>query len=200
MKYSIKPKNDSDKENAKQLEFIMNNKFATYDDISEIIKERVDKFELKRPCIIDGHEALISKTESEIISFDQSINDFIIKQLDDSETNNWIKDLTEFGMAASYITSTPRGISIQSINPMDMHAVMPSVIGGLNHNIIIADDIELAKMRESSFLANRNTYYPRNYASKNTMELVDAILFQEEKQPKENHPYGWYRKFDKKRF
>ena len=180
MKYSIKPKNDSDKENAKQLEFIMNNKFATYDDISEIIKERVDKFELKRPCIIDGHEALISKTESEIISFDQSINDFIIKQLNDSETNNWIKDLTEFGMAASYITSTPRGISIQSINPMDMHAVMPSVIGGLNHNIIIADDIELAKMKEQ--------------------ELIKFDFWKEQKQPKENHPYGWYRKFDKKRY
>ena len=118
MKYSIKPTNDSDKENARQLELIMNHKFATYDDISEIIKERVDNFEFKRPCIVDGHEALISKTESEIISFNQSINDLIIEQLDDSETNNWIKDLTELGMAASYITTcTPRGISIQSINP-----------------------------------------------------------------------------------
>ena len=178
MKYSIKPKNDSDKENAKQLELIMNHKLATYDDISEVIKERVDNFGFKRPCIVDGHEALISKTESEIISFGQSINDFIIEQLHGSETHNWIKDLTEFGMTASYITTcTPRGISIQSINPMAMHAVVPSVIGGLNHNIIIADDIELAKLKE-----------PR------------LILFQEEKQPKENHPYGWYRKFDKKRF
>ena len=40
----------------------MNNKSATYDDISEIIKERVDNFRFKRPCIIDGHEELISKT------------------------------------------------------------------------------------------------------------------------------------------
>ena len=178
----------------------MNHKAATYDDISEIIKEQVNNFGFKRPCIIDGHEALISKTESEIISFDQSINDIIIKQLDDSETNNWIKDLTEFDMAASYITSTPRGISIQSINPMAMHAVMPSVISGLNHNIIIADDIELAKIREPSFSINRNPFYPRSYASKDTMELVDAILFQKQKQPKENHPHGWYRKFDKKRY
>lgn len=61
-------------------------------------------------------------------------------------------------------------------------------------------EIELAKMREPSFPANSNPYYPRSYASKNTMELVDAILFQEEKQPKENHPHGWYRKFEKKRF
>lgn len=142
MKYSIKPKNDSDKENAKQLELIMNHKFATYDDISEVIKEQIDSFGF------DDH----------------------------------------------------RGICIQSINPMDMHAVIPAVIGGLNHNIIVVDDIELAKMREPSFPANRNTYYPRSYASKNTMELVDAILFQEEKQPKENHPHGWYRKFEKKRF
>ena len=180
MKYSIKPKNDSDKENAKQLELIMNHKLATYDDISEVIKELVDNFEFRKPCIIQGHEALISKTESEIISFDQSINDLIIEQLDDddSKTNNWIKDLTEFGMAASHITTcTPRGISIQSINPMTMHAVMPSVIGGLNHNIMIADDIGIKEQ-----------------------ELIQFDCYKEQKQPKENHPYGWYRKFDKKRF
>ena len=104
MKYSIKPKNDSDKENARQLELIMNHKLATYDDISEVIK-----------------------------------------------------------------------VSIKSINPMNMHAViMPSVIGGLNHNIMIADDIEIKE--------------------------PELILFQEQKQPKENHPHGWYRKFDKKRY
>ena len=177
MKYSIKPTNDSDKENARQLELIMNHKFATYDDISEVIKQQVDKFEFKRPCIIEGHEELISKTESEIISFDQIVNDYIIEQLDDSETNNWIKDLTEFGMAASYITSTPRGISIQSINPMAMHAVMPSVIGGLNHNIIVADDIGIKEP-----------------------ELIQFDCWKEQKQPKENHPHGWYRKFEKKRF
>ena len=95
MKYSIKPKNDSDKENAKQLELIMNHKLATYDDI---------------------------------------------------------------------------------------------------------DDIELAKMREPSFSINRNPFYPRSYASKDTVEIINAILFQKQKQPKENHPYGWYRKFEKKRF
>ena len=179
MKYSIKPTNDSDKENAKQLELIMNHKAATYDDISEVIKERVDNFEFKIPCIINGHEASISETESEIISFDQSINDLIIEQLDndDSKTNNWIKDLTEFCMAERYITTcTPRGIRIQPI----MHAVRPAVIGGLNHNIVIADDIKLAKIKEP--------------------ELIQFDCWKEQKQPKENHPYGWYRKFDKKRF
>ena len=175
MKYSIKPKNYSDKENARQLELIMNHKFATYDDISEVIRERVDNFEFRKPCIIRGYELLISKTESEIISFDQSVNDYIIKQLDDSETNNLIKDLTEFGMAASHVSyNDNRGICIQSINPMDMHAVMPAVIGGLNHNIMIADDIEIKE--------------------------PELIQFQEQKQPKENHPHGWYRKFDKKRY
>ena len=142
MKYSIKPKNDSDKENAKQLELIMNHKAATYDDISEVIKERVDNFE-----------------------FDDQ-----------------------------------RGISIQSINPMDMYAVIPVVIGGLNHNIIVANDIELAKMREPSFSINSNPFYPKSYASKDTVEIIDAILFQKQKQPKDNHPHGWYRKFEKKRF
>ena len=138
MKYSIKPKNDSDKENAKQLELIMNHKLATYDDISEVIKERVDNFE-----------------------FDDN-----------------------------------RGIRIQPI----MYAVIPAVIGGLNHNIMVANDIELAKMREPSFSINSNPFYPKSYASKDTVEIIDAILFQKQKQPKENHPYGWYRKFEKKRF
>ena len=197
MKYSIKPTNDLDKENARQLELIMNHKFATYDDISEIRKELVDNFEFRKPFIIEGHEELISKTESEIISFDQSVNDYIIEQLDDSETNKSIESLMEFGIAAEHI-SYDRGICIQSINPMGMHAViMPSVIGGLNHNIIIADDIEI---KEPEFSANRNPYYLKNYASRDTMQLVDAILFQEQKQPKENHPHGWYRKFEKKRF
>lgn len=107
MKYSIKPKNDSDKENARQLELIMNHKLATYDDISEVIK-----------------------------------------------------------------------VSIKSINPMNMHAVMmPSVICGLNYNIIIADDIE---MKEPG--------------------LIQFDCCKEQKQPKENHPHGWYRKFDKKKY
>ena len=178
MKYSIKPTNDSDKENARQLELIMNHKFATCDDISEVIKEKVDNFEFKIPCIINGHEELISETESEIISFDKIVNDYIIEQLDDSETNKWIKDLTEFGMAASHVSyDDNRGISIQSINPMDMCTVMmPSVICGLNHNIIIADDIGIKEP-----------------------EVIFDFL-EEQKQPKENHPHGWYRKFDKKRY
>ena len=121
MKYSIKPKNDSDKENARQLELIMNHKKATYDDISEVIKEQIDNFGF------DDH----------------------------------------------------RGICIQSINPMGMcTAMMPSVISGLlNHNIMIADHVE---MKEP--------------------ELIQFDCWKEQKQPKENHPYGWYRKFDKKRY
>ena len=89
-----------------------------------------------------------------------------------------------------------RGIRIQPI----MYAVIPAVIGGLNHNIMVANDIELAKMREPSFSINSNPFYPKSYASKDTVEIIDAILFQKQKQPKENHPYGWYRKFEKKRF
>lgn len=179
MKYSIKPKNDSDKENARQLELIMNHKFATYDDISEVIKEQVDNFEFKIPCIINGHEELISETESEIISFDQSVNDYIIEQLDDSETNKSIESLTELGMAANRIfTNELKGIHIQRVDPMSMsmsYAEFPAVI-------------------------HENPFYLRNYASKDTVEIIDAILFQEQKQPKDNHPHGWYRKFEKKRY
>ena len=151
-------------------------KSELYDDISEIIKERVDNFELK---------------------------DNILEERLSTETiNKMLNDLTEFGMTASYITSinNGKGICIQSINPMDMHAVMPASICGLNHGVIVADEVELAKMREPSFPANRNPYYPRKYASRDTIELIDAIIFQEEKQPKDNHPHGWYRKFEKKRY
>ena len=94
-------------------------KKSTYDDISEVIKERVDNFELK----------------------------------DDIQEER---------------------LSIEA---------MPTSI-----------------MKEPSFPANSNPYYQSKYASKDTMEIIDAILFQEEKQPKDNHPYGWYRKFDKKRY
>ena len=152
-------------------------KKSTYDDISEIIKERVDNFELK---------------DSEIE-----------EQLSEEAINEMLHDLTEFGMAPGYITSinNGKGFCIQSINPMDMHAAaMPAVIGGLNHGVIVADDIELAKTREPSFSANRNPYYQRKYASRDTIELINAIIFQEEKQPKNNHPQGWYRKFEKKRY
>lgn len=176
MRYIVKNIQDSDKENAQQLELILNNKSATHDDILGIIKERIDNFELED-----------SKIE---------------EQLSEEAINEMLHDLTEFGMAPGYITSinNGKGICIQSINPMNMRAAMQAVIGGLNHGVMIVDDIELSKMREPSFPANRNPYYPRSYASKDTMELVDEILFQEEKQPKDNHPHGWYRKFEKKRY
>lgn len=183
-------------------------KQATYDDISEVIKEQVDNFRFRRPCIIDGHEALISKTESKIISFDQSVNDFIIEQINDSESHDFIRDLTEFGMAAGHVTfDNHRGIHIQHISPYGMCcAAMPAVIGGLKHDIATIDDeykpkyADPALEHEKQFLIAGIPYRKRSYASKNTMELVDAILFQEEKQPKENHQHGWYRKFEKKRF
>ena len=176
------------------------NKKATFNDISEVIKEQVDNFRFRRPCIMDGHEALISKTESKIISFDQSVNDLIIEQLNDSESHDFIKDLTEFGMAASHVTfDNHRGIHIQHISPMSMCCT--ATISGSKHDIIIADDIYLAKMKEPSFQANIIPFYSRNYASKATAELIDAILLEDfRKTPKENHPHGWYRKFEKKRF
>ena len=151
------------------------NKSATYDDISEVIKERVDNFELK-------DNALEERLSIEAI-------------------NEMLHDLGEFGMAAEHI-SYDRGICIHPINPMDMRAAMPASIYGCNNKIIVIDEIELAKMEEPTFPANSNPYYPRKYASRDAIELVDAILFQEQKQkqPKDNHPHGWYRKFEKKRY
>lgn len=134
----------------------MNNKSAAYNDISEIIKERVDNFELK--------------------------DNTIEEQLSTEAINEMLHDLTEFGMTASYITSINdgKGIYIQSINPIDMRAAMPAVIGGLNHGVIIVDDIEIEQMRKA--------------------ELIQFDCWEEEKQPKDNHPHGWYRKFEKKRY
>lgn len=137
------------------------NKSATYDDISKIIKERVDNFELK----------------------DNNLKKLLSKE----EINEMLHDLTEFGMTASYITysNNGKGFCIKQINTMDMCTAMPESI-----------------MREPSFPINVVPFYPRSYASRDTMELIDAILFQEEKQkkPKDNHPHGWYRKFEKKRY
>ena len=142
--------------------------------LAQIIKESIDnvditsKFRSSEPCIIKGHESLTSNE----ISYDQAVNDAI---------HDFIEDLIEFGMGAHYVDITSRGIHIRPINPNAMHAVMPAVIGGLNHNIIIADDIKLAKkMKEPG--------------------LIQFDCCKEQKQPKENHPHGWYRKFDKKRY
>lgn len=42
---------------------------------------------------------------------------------------------------------------------------------------------------------------PINYVSKEKLELVEQSMFHENLiYKKENHPYGWYRKFEKKRF
>lgn len=151
-------------------------KSELYDDISGIIKERVDNFELN--------------------------NDILEERLTTEAINKMLNDLTEFGMTASYITSinNGKGICIQSINPMDMRAVMLASICGLNHGVIVADDIELAKIKEPSSPINDVPFYPKRYASRDTKELIDAIIFQKEKQPKDNHPQGWYRKLEKKRY
>lgn len=159
--------------------------------LAQIIKESIDnvditsKFRSSEPCIIKGHESLTSNE----ISYDQAVNDAI---------HDFIEDLIEFGMGAHYVDITSRGIHIRPINQNAMHAVMPAVISGLKHDIVIVDDIE---SKENIFSINRNQYCRSSHSSEKRMELIDAILFQElKKQPKENHPHGWYRKFEKKRF
>lgn len=138
MKYSIKPKNDSDKENAKQLELIMNHKSATYDDISEVIKEQVDNFELKYNII---EERLSMQS---LIKFEEEC---LFKEK----------------------------ISIDDINKFSKYYV-------------------------DNFLGKDVKIFKKHKVSKDTPQIIDAIIFQEEKQPKENHPHGWYRKFEKKRY
>ena len=138
MKYSIKPKNDSNKENAKQLELIMNHKSATYDDISEVIKEQVDNFELKYNII---EERLSMQS---LIKFEEEC---LFKEK----------------------------ISIDDINKFSKYYV-------------------------DNFLGKDVKIFKKHKISKDTPQIIDAIIFQEEKQPKKNHPHGWYRKFEKKRF
>ncbi len=138
MKYSIKPKNDSDKENAQQLELIMNHKSATYDDISEVIKEQVDNFELKYNII---EERLSMQS---LIKFEEEC---LFKEK----------------------------ISIDDINKFSKYYV-------------------------DNFLGKDVKIFKKHKVSKDTPQIIDEIIFQEEKQPKENHPHGWYRKFEKKRY
>lgn len=89
-------------------------------------------------------------------------------------------DFINFGMAAGYVTfDDHRGIHIQHINPMSMSCEIMPAIYGTKHDIIIADDISLAKMKEPDIL---------------------QIEFPKLEEIKENHPHGWYRKFEKKRF
>ena len=167
--------------------------------LAQIIKESMDnvdiasKFKSSEPCIMKGHESLISNE----ISYDQAVNDAI---------HDFIENLTEFGMAAHYVDITSRGIHIRPINPNAMHAVMPAVIGGLKHDIVIVDDkyqpkyIDTALEHEKPFPIAGNPYSKKKHVTAEPLALIEKIKIPMLKQPKENHPYGWYRKFEKKRF
>ena len=112
------------------------NKSATYDDISEIIKERVDNFEFKDNIL---EERLTLKS---LIEFER-------KCLSEEE------------------------ISIDDINKFSKYYV-------------------------DNFLGKDVKIFKKYKALKDTTELIEPILFKEE--IKENHPHGWYRKFEKKRY
>ena len=116
----------------------MNNKSALYDDISEVIKERIDRFELKDNII------------EERLSI-QSLMEFERECLSEEK------------------------ISINDINKFSEDYV----------NNYLGKDVKIFK---------------KHKVSRNTIELIDPIISQEQKQPKDNHPNGWYRKFDKKRY
>ena len=183
MKYSIKPKNYSDKENAKQWELIMNHKSATYDDISEVIKERVDNFELK--------------------------DDIQEERLSTEAINKMLHDLTEFGMTASYVTSinNGKGFCIQSIKPerksmkiaivgCDMmhrqYGLEAAIRAATGHTVEIVGGVEhqmIEAMREQVGFRNE-------FEILNKYDIENPIL----QESKDNHPHGWYRKFEKKRY
>ena len=105
------------------------NKSATYDDISEIIKERVDNFELNNNIL---EERLSMKT---LIEFEKEC------------------------------------LSESEVSFEEMHKFSEDYI--INY---INKDVKIFR---------------------NKRELIK--FNKEEKQPKDNHPHGWYRKFEKKR-
>ena len=115
----------------------MNNKSELYDHISEIIKERVDNFELKDNIL---EEQLSMQS---LIKFEE---EYLFKEK----------------------------ISIDDINKFSKYYV-------------------------DNFLGKDVKIFKKHKVSKDTPQIIDAIIFQEQKQPKENHPHGWYRKFEKKR-
>ena len=105
------------------------NKSATYDDISEIIKERVDNFELK--------DNILEKrlTMESIMQFEKECL---------SEPEVLLEEMHKF--SEDYI------------------------------NNYLGKDVKIFRHER---------------------ELIK--INQEQKQPKDNHPHGWYRKFEKKR-
>lgn len=73
-----------------------------------------------------------------------------------------------------------RGIHVKQTNQLEMcYAEIPATIYGTKHDIIIADEIELSKMKEPDVL-------------KFELPKLEEV--------KVNHSHGWYRKFEKKRF
>ena len=107
-------------------------KSATYDDISEIIKERVDRFELKD----DIQEERLS--EEAIMQFEKECL---------SEPEVLLEEMHKF--SEDYI------------------------------NNYLGKDVKIFRHER---------------------ELIKFDYWKERKQPKENHPKGWYRKFEKKRY
>lgn len=164
--------------------------------LAQIIKESIDnvditnRFKSSKPCIMRGHELLISNNSI----FDQEIKDEIDKQIMD------------IGMAAYHVETTSRGIHIKSINTNEMYGVMPAVIGGLKHDILIVDDIYnpmnnyIELQHDKPFIIYANPCRAKRYVNAKQSALIDKIDIPTLEEVKENHPHGWYRKFEKKRF
>ena len=64
--------------------------------------------------------------------------------------NKMLHNLKEFDMDANYITSNELGgIRIQPVDlSRSMQVAIPVFINGINHGIMIANDVDLAKMKE----------------------------------------------------
>ena len=146
----------------------------TEDEITSIIKERIDNFELKND--IPPEERLSIEA-----------------------INEMLHDLTEFGMAAGYITSinNGKGFCIKSI-PIIGFGELPYGFESAIRAATIDDPIEILCGTEHQIIeAIREQVGFRNeFEILNRYDIEKPMLLES----KENHPYGWYRKFEKKRF
>lgn len=128
----------------------------TEDEISSIIKERVDNFELAQTAEHPEH----TKRHKVIIvgcGHDRP-----------------------YGLQAAVIAAHAHGLGVKIVRCDNDNKIL-----GTRGELIISDEYE---------------YYINN--SHNIHELIEEqrLYLPNDIDKKENHPYGWYRKFEKKRF
>lgn len=118
-----------------------------------------------------------AKKESDT-KYAKQLETIINSKFDDSIINDILKDISMNETHAIYITvDTPMGAHIK-LN--DMYAFIPILeYDDSRHKAIMASDAEIEQLKEPELM-------------KFDIPEIETT--------KENHPHGWYRKFEKKRY